>query len=414
MVDYVRLVVAGIILLSVLILSINSYYAMHLYGNKADNIRPSFRSQDDVPRGPLEDIYKAPNEVPLNAHEALPNEPLGDTYEPHPKVPLSEAYQPHPLEHKVVETLNHFHPDVDSNQTSLEMVAKSLVSSLQVDGRASGDTTSSPKGERRKQAAPISLLIPCSEKHVSKLPQLFESIRNQTMFPNETILALSVKDDSLQMLPIDNINSDALPNVRVFLRGGLHMAGDNRAFLLGEAFHETVSFFDCDDYMHPQRIEIVSRAFEANPDLEAALHTFSFYQGPNWNESTKAKFLSTNYPESNISAWRVPWPYEYLWNQRPIKDYGGGVPWVADDATTEPNHTPGIKHHWWFPINMTLSPRLKGSAHNGWVSGRKSSLAQVPYPDVPRGQDSLFNWRLMKTHHNFTIIDFRLGAYVFH
>jgi len=403
MVDFVRLVVAGIILLSVFILSINTYHALVLYGYKADHQKPrAFRSQGNEP---LDDIYKAEQEVLLDVYEARPNETLPDMYEPHP------------LEHKLVETQNRFHPDEDSNATSLEGLAELLVSSLQVEGSTefpSAVTTPSPKQEGPKQTAPISLLIPCSEKHVRKLPRLFESIKNQSVFPNETILALSVRNDSLEMLPLGSIDSDVLPNVRVFLRGGLHLAGDNRAFLLGEAFHETVSFFDCDDYMHPQRIEILSRAFQANPDIEAALHTFNFYSGPNWNESTKEKFVSTHYPEKSINAWRVPWPYDYLWNQRPIKDFRDGIPWVADDERTEPNHTPGIKHHWWFPINMTLKPRLNGSAHNGWISGRKSSLLQVPYPDVARGQDSLFNWRLMKTHHNFTIIDFRLGAYVFH
>jgi len=413
MVDYVRSVVAGIVFLSVLILSINSYRALILYGNKAKQKSRSFSSQDNVRQEPLNDTYKAQHEVMLDTYEALPNEPLGETYKPHHTVPLSETYEPHPLEHKVMETLNHFNPDDDTNATSLEVLTETLVSSLQVGTSFPSDaTTSSPKQERPKGTAPISLLIPCSEKDVDKLPQLFESIRNQTMFPNETILALSVKNNSLKLLPITNIDTGALPNVRAFLRGGLHLAGDNRAFLLGEAFHETVSFFDCDDYMHPQRIEIVSRAFESNPDLEAALHTFVQYSGSNWNNSTKAKFLSTNYPEEAISGWRVPWSYDYLWNKRQIKNYGGGIPWVADDARTEPNHTPIRSKHWWFPLNITLEPRLNGRVHNAWISGRKSSLAEVPYPNVPRGQDSLFNWRLMKSHHNFTILDFKLGAYL--
>jgi len=168
----------------------------------------------------------------------------------------------------------------------------------------------------------------------------------------------------------------------------------------------------------PNGLRFLDRTLERNPDIEVLVHGFVFSYSNEWTDAKKDAFTSTHYGKEQIDSWEKPWSFEHLWNQSIVANFSGsGGKWVIGDPTLEPNHiqNKGVsaRTHWWFPINMTLSPPIRRSAHNGWVTGRKKSLQSVPYPDVKRGQDSLFNWRLLKSHHNFTFLDFQLGAYIF-
>lgn len=158
-----------------------------------------------------------------------------------------------------------------------------------------------------RTSAPISLVVPCHSSDFKYLALLLESIANQTVLPVETILVMtvgesesngtylfsldfgSVGEGSLRRLRTAKIarrraSSDALialeyilntrmpveasianiPKLQVFLRSGVHYAGDNRLYGANMSSNETeiVSFFDCDDYLHPQRTEILSKVGE--------------------------------------------------------------------------------------------------------------------------------------------------------
>eukprot|EP00923_Selenidium_pygospionis_P033981 GHVN01059459.1.p1 GENE.GHVN01059459.1~~GHVN01059459.1.p1 ORF type:complete len:550 (-),score=57.99 GHVN01059459.1:40-1689(-) len=267
-----------------------------------------------------------------------------------------------------------------------------------------------------KEVANVSLLIPCSEHHFGRLGDLMESIANQSVQPLETIVALSIRDKSDKQLDIHKLAQASIEmptSFKVHVRGGQHFAGSNREFLLKNSRAEVVTFFDCDDMMHPQRIEVIDTVFRNNPDLEATLHGYQFYSRKNWNTTEKNKMLTHKIPRKEIEGWTPTWPYERLWSAPPITRLYNNMTWDVKNHDTEPpNHLPQLSSHWFFPVGMGL--KLKCAPHNGWISIRRSVALEVPYPTtLRRGQDAIYNWRLLKSNKNFSSLPWRLGAYVF-
>eukprot|EP00914_Ancora_sagittata_P016714 GHVO01033173.1.p1 GENE.GHVO01033173.1~~GHVO01033173.1.p1 ORF type:complete len:349 (+),score=59.44 GHVO01033173.1:1215-2261(+) len=261
--------------------------------------------------------------------------------------------------------------------------------------------------------APISLLIPCVDKHFSRINDFLESLKAQTVLPQETLIALSVPADRSAEFDVQRIMDLQIPNLKVFIRGGTNFAGSNRQFLSDRASAEILSFFDCDDVMHKQRIEILGKVFEKHPELDATLHGYKSFKLADWRENP-SEFADRVYAESDINAWEVPWPFEVLRKQEPITKMYGNKTWNIKDSTSEPNQEKDIMKHWWFPrfFQLPKSNMPRTPPHNGWVTIRKRVADKIPYPDPPRGQDSLYNWRIMKLGYNFTQIYFVLGAYI--
>eukprot|EP01068_Selenidium_serpulae_P017759 Selendium_serpulae@DN6405_c0_g1_i1.p1 len=118
--------------------------------------------------------------------------------------------------------------------------------------------------------------------------------------------------------------TDEVPGLRAFFRGGKIFVGDNREWLASKAKTEYVSFFDCDDVMHPQRIEFLDRMLREHPSTEALL---TGYNRRNFGDATAyLKDKSFDPDEKDIFALR--WPYEALWEAPPIKKDWNGRKWV--------------------------------------------------------------------------------------
>lgn len=265
------------------------------------------------------------------------------------------------------------------------------------------------------RVAPISLLIPCGDKHMHRIAQTIESIARQTILPNETIIVLSIDKNVEKELDYSNITRYKVPNLRIIVRGGLSFAGNNRQFLGAHAYHDVISFFDCDDFLHPQRTEAIYTIFKNNPTLEALVHGFKHFLRDDFALSKKAKFINSNssfYVDMNeVQRFKPLWPYEELYNQPIIANDWNNRTWDFEDSLSEPNREKG--NLWFFPAKMTLQPKIQNQPHNGWLSIRRDVfLSLMPYPDIPRGQDSLFNWRILKGQHNFTAAPYVLGAYL--
>jgi len=121
----------------------------------------------------------------------------------------------------------------------------------------------------------ISLVIPCIPRDIEKLNRLFESIKKQTYQPFEIIIAISecnfnegqeLKLKLKKMYGYDVIILNSLEK---------HGPGENRNRGAVHAKGDVVSFFDADDAMYPNRLEVINRYFNLiNP--KALVHSHSF------------------------------------------------------------------------------------------------------------------------------------------
>lgn len=70
---------------------------------------------------------------------------------------------------------------------------------------------------------------------------------------------------------------------------------------------------------------------------------------------------------------------------------------------------------WYFPYPMMLPDRGKIdlAGANGWVSFRRRVLDKVEYPVERRyGEDSIFNYRMLRAGLNWNYLPLCLGLYV--
>eukprot|EP00923_Selenidium_pygospionis_P015410 GHVN01026887.1.p1 GENE.GHVN01026887.1~~GHVN01026887.1.p1 ORF type:complete len:345 (+),score=33.29 GHVN01026887.1:43-1077(+) len=260
----------------------------------------------------------------------------------------------------------------------------------------------------------ITLGIPCSDKHFFRLPEVLNSLVRQTMMPFETMIVFSMSKNETSE-EIDIVPFKTIPNMRMFFRSGRYYAGENRLFVAERAKTEYVSFFDCDDFMHPLRIEFLSKMMTIHPDIDALVTSFKF--------SYRDEFLKGDgYSRERVvdltkaSTFNMRWRFEDFWEAPIFKNGWNGKKWNMSDPSTEPNRE--YNSTWFLPMNMTtLSPSLSPMPHNGWLTLRRSianpqSPDYIPFPNLPRGQDSLLNFRLIMSHKNFMAVPYRLGAYL--
>lgn len=132
--------------------------------------------------------------------------------------------------------------------------------------------------------APMTVVVPCAAEDLLTLPMFLTSLYKQTLMPAETILVMNVPSERLGSVEMLNFNSrnetvdvgdrkyyepyvnDAepldisitkIPEFSIRIRSKSFFAGGNRAFGSHLAGHDLVSFFDCDDYMLPERTEFL-------------------------------------------------------------------------------------------------------------------------------------------------------------
>lgn len=101
--------------------------------------------------------------------------------------------------------------------------------------------------------------------------------------------------------------------------------------------------------------------------------------------------------------YEFPWTFDEMHKALPSQLYESGEP------------TQNRDNIWFFPKGMALPTRrgVSKSAHNGWLTVKKETLKEVPYPvGVPRGQDSLYNYRLIRAMKNWNLLPYPLAAYV--
>eukprot|EP00922_Rhytidocystis_sp_ex-Travisia-forbesii_P004122 GHVS01006001.1.p1 GENE.GHVS01006001.1~~GHVS01006001.1.p1 ORF type:complete len:473 (-),score=102.77 GHVS01006001.1:518-1936(-) len=342
--------------------------------------------------------------------DSLPNEQIATIVE----TAISQYLQKHPQQ------LNN-NNIVDSSATTIAPPSSS-----------SNSSSSPPPFPAVVGSSPdMSMHVVCHRPHWKRLSHVAESILSQTYSFKELIVVLTITEEEDMVNGGEALDVDALRalflspsssrrvigDVKVFVRGGKISQGNNRRFASTKSTGNLLTFFDCDDYMHSQRTEVLHEVFKNHPDLHIALHRFDSFSNKDFtnpeSDYGKEKFAAANqFTAEEIQQVHPAWSYDQVRSQLPTHD----KEWNQEDGSSEPNRD-GV-WVWWFPAEMTLPwPQTdRGNAstdiHNGWVTARREVFDNVDYPDLFLGEDSLFNWRAIRKGYNFTALYMKLGVYL--
>ena len=101
----------------------------------------------------------------------------------------------------------------------------------------------------------IGVVIPCHKPHIPLLKECLDSIEAQTDKPDKVLVmcSSSMPDD----IPESYRNYSFL--LEIVTREGRYNAAENRNEGIKRMNTDCISFFDADDSMHPQRIEMIRK-----------------------------------------------------------------------------------------------------------------------------------------------------------
>ena len=131
----------------------------------------------------------------------------------------------------------------------------------------------------------IGVAIPCYEGHIAPLKKLLDSIALQTRLPDDVFISCS----SCVPSEFPYVSTDYPFPFRVLTHWTKQTVAQNRniagAHLLD---NDIITFFDADDQMHPQRLEIIEDCFTKH-DSMILVHNFddsiaSYKDFPTYNE----------------------------------------------------------------------------------------------------------------------------------
>lgn len=116
----------------------------------------------------------------------------------------------------------------------------------------------------------IGVVIPCYLHHVEKLGSLLESIEKQTCKPDQVVVSCSSVSDDVH-IPY-NATMYSFP-LQIIRHVGRKNAAENRNIATKYIRTSTITYFDADDMMHPQRLECIQDVFQKT-DAKIILHNF--------------------------------------------------------------------------------------------------------------------------------------------
>jgi glycosyltransferase involved in cell wall biosynthesis len=128
----------------------------------------------------------------------------------------------------------------------------------------------------------IGVAIPCYIGHIEHLRTLLDSVSKQTRIPDKVVVSCS----STAEMPPEFPKYDF--DLQIICNPDVKNPSQNRNIAARHLDTDTISFFDADDVMHPQRIQFIEHAFLGNAHI--VLHNYETNQEQN-----------TLYTESNIS-----------------------------------------------------------------------------------------------------------------
>jgi hypothetical protein len=205
----------------------------------------------------------------------------------------------------------------------------------------------------------LSFCITCWTKDFKFLKRIVPLLEAQTIAPDEFVLSASSLTD-LQLLDIPaHINGVPLRVVNSaypLYAGGARNQGGKFASC------DLVTFCDIDDLIHPQKIEVTREAFSRNPTADAFVH---------------------NYSKGNVEKFPLIKTFKFY----KITDHR----------------------------SIYLKPPAHGfsEVHHGHLTLRRSILNAAQYdPQLRRGQDSEFCFKLLQSKYEIFYSNERLVSYI--
>lgn len=200
-----------------------------------------------------------------------------------------------------------------------------------------------------KPTADIAVCVPCIPRDISSLPNLLRSIRDNTMLPAQVLIALSETPEN-EGEELEKMLRSIIPGVEVIATPEQQYAGQNRNRAASRATTSLLTFFDADDEMHFERIQIVTEASQVSM-AKCVLHSFTFKRNEikkhfNWRSANQVKGTQI------------------------YKD----VLRMEGTKTINPDG-PGLHLAW---------------VHHGHPTCRREVLRDVQFTSRPRGQDAVF------------------------
>ena len=120
----------------------------------------------------------------------------------------------------------------------------------------------------------IGVAIPCYKYHIQKLKRCLDSIESQEVKPDLVIVSCSSSQSN--DIP-DEYNKIYSFPLQILTFTGRQNASVNRNIASRELISQGcthISYFDCDDVMHPQRIKSIRFAFQIKPECDIVIHGY--------------------------------------------------------------------------------------------------------------------------------------------
>jgi len=112
----------------------------------------------------------------------------------------------------------------------------------------------------------IGVAIPCYIKHIDKCLELLNSINEQTRLPDQVVVSCSSTEQD--QFPIHQYKFE----LQVLTTEERKNSSENRNIAASTLTTDVICFFDADDLMHPQRLEVIEKAFLEGADI--VLHSY--------------------------------------------------------------------------------------------------------------------------------------------
>jgi len=115
----------------------------------------------------------------------------------------------------------------------------------------------------------ILVVIPCYNKHIPKLLELLESIEKQTRQPD----MVSISCSSTNEFPELHYSFPVIVQTDTNKKKPSENRNNAVRYALESEYYDIISFFDADDIMHPQRLELLEETFSREP-CDIVLHSY--------------------------------------------------------------------------------------------------------------------------------------------